>query len=440
MSQKHRVVIIGGGFAGLSAAKSLRGADVEITLIDRRNFHLFQPLLYQVATGGLSPANIAAPLRAVLQKQKNCRVVLGDVQEIDPVKKVVLTNDGEYPFDSLVVAAGATNNYFGHPEWEKHAPGLKTLEEATEIRRRVLTSFEIAEKIDDPAKREKYLTFVVVGGGPTGVEMAGAISELSRQTMKRDFRKIDPSQARVILVEGSPHVLGMFPEKLSVRAEKDLKTMGVEVWTGSRVLEIQDDYVMVDRAGTPTRIDSDTAIWAAGVKAAPISYTLGKATGATLDRGGRITVAPDLSVPNHPDIYAIGDMALILQDGKPVPGLAPAALQQGKYVARAIKGKLKGKKSEEPFRYFDKGSMATIGRNRAVGMSGPIKFTGRIAWLAWLFIHIAYLIYFSNRILVFMQWFWNYITRNRSARLITNAPIEVKQFERPADTKPQTTT
>lgn len=433
MSQKPRVVIIGGGFAGLSAAQNLRRAEVEITLIDRRNYHLFQPLLYQVATGGLSPANIAAPLRAILQSQKNCTVVFSEVYQIDPVQKLVHTSEKTYPYDFLIVAAGATNNYFGHPEWEKFAPGLKTVEEATEIRRRVLTAFEIAEKIDDPTLRQKYLTFVVVGGGPTGIEMAGAISELARYTLRKDFRHFDPSEARVILVEGGPRLLSMFPEKLSARAEKDLASLGVEVWTDARVLEIQDEFVLVNRNDSPIRIDSHTIIWAAGVKASPLSEILAQATSTPTDRAGRIMVAPDLSLPNFPNIYAIGDMALILQDGKPVPGLAPAALQAGKYVARAIQAQLRGQKRLEPFRYFDKGIMATIGRNRAVGISGPFRFTGRLAWLAWLFIHLVYLIQFSNRVLVLFQWFWNYLTRNRSARLITHSPTDAKTFDRNLD-------
>ena len=424
---RHRLVIVGGGFAGLTTASSLKRPDVEITLIDRRNFHLFQPLLYQVATGGLSPANIAAPLRSVLKSQKNCRVILGEVTGFDVPNKQVILGEEKFPFDSLVLATGAGNNYFGKPQWEEHAPGLKSIEEATLLRRRILTAFEIAEREPAGAKRNAALTFVVVGGGPTGVEMAGAIRELAAVTMRRDFRSIDPSHCRVILVEGSPRVLEMFAETLSAKAEKALNKLGVEVWTSGKVIDIQADHVMIRRNDQEHRIDTLTTIWGAGVKASPLAKMLADATGATTDRAGRVVVQPDLSLPNQPYIYVIGDTASVNSGGKPVPGVAPAAIQEGRHVASLIKEKLDGGTKREPFHYWDKGSMATIGRNAAVMQSGWIKVSGRIAWFGWLFIHVMYLIQFSNRMLVMFQWFWNYVTRNRAARLITGEDHRITQ-------------
>lgn len=414
-----RLVIVGGGFAGLSAAQALKRADLDIVLIDKRNFHLFQPLLYQVATGALSPANIAAPLRSVLKSHHNCRVLLGEVSTIDIPKQAVHVGDEIIPFDFLIVATGAGSNYFGHPEWETHAPGLKTIEEATEIRRRVLSAFEFAEREPNSSAREAAMTFVVVGGGPTGVEMAGAIRELAAHTMRRDFRQIDPAQCRVILVEGSARVLEVFPESLSAKAEKALNKLGVEVWTSSKVVDIQADHVKINRGGQEHRIDCFTKVWAAGVKASPLGKMLADATGATIDRAGRVSVQPDLSIANHPNLFVIGDMASIPFNGKFVPGVAPAAIQQGKHVARQIKHTIAGRSDREPFKYWDKGSMATIGRNAAVLHAGWLKLSGWIAWCGWLFVHILYLIQFSNRMLVMFQWFWNYITRNRAARLIT---------------------
>jgi NADH:ubiquinone reductase (H+-translocating) len=419
MPDRHRVVIIGGGFGGLTAAQTLRGADVDVTLIDRRNFHLFQPLLYQVATGGLSPANIAAPLRSVLKNQRNCRVVLSEVTGFDIPGKAVLLGDERIPFDSLIVAAGATNNYFGKPEWEKHAPGLKTIEEATEIRRRVLSAFEEAESVGPGPKRDCLLTFVVVGGGATGVEMAGAISELSRHTLRHDFRTLDPASARIILVEGSNRILQAFHEKLAQRGEKALRRMGVEVWTSSKVKDIQDDHVDVERGGELHRIDTATVIWGAGVRASPLGKLLADPTGATIDRGGRVVVQPDMTLPGHPNIFVIGDMAAATSNGHPVPGVAQGALQAGKFAAKAILRRLDGKSDIGTFSFWDKGSMATIGRNAAVAEIGWLRLSGFVAWLAWLFVHIVYLVSFSNRVMVLFQWFGNYMTRNRSARLIT---------------------
>jgi NADH dehydrogenase len=418
MADRHKVVIIGGGFGGLTAAQTFRGTDVDVTLIDRRNFHLFQPLLYQVATGGLSPANIAAPLRSVLKKQKNTEVILGQVTGFDIPGKAVLIGDDRVPFDSLILAAGAENNYFGKQEWQRCAPGLKTIEDATEIRRRILFAFERAERRSG-ADRDRCLTFVVVGGGATGVEMAGAISELSRHTLRKDFRHFDPSKTRIVLVEGHNRVLPPYAEKLSHKAEKALNRLGIEVWTSSKVKDIQPDHVMVERGGTTQRIETETVVWGAGVRGSPLGKLLGDATGASVDKGGRVIVQADLTLPNHPNIYVIGDLAAATSNGKPVPGVAQGAIQEGKFAARAILQRAAGKTDVGSFIYWDKGSMATIGRNAAVAEIGFFKFTGILAWLAWLFVHIVYLINFSNRVMVLFQWFWNYVTRNRSARLIT---------------------
>jgi NADH:ubiquinone reductase (H+-translocating) len=419
MPERHKIVIVGGGFGGLTAAQCLRGADVEVTLIDRRNFHLFQPLLYQVATGALSPANIAAPLRSVLKKQRNCRVLMGEVTGFDVPGRAVLVGEEKVPFDSLIIAAGATNNYFGKPEWEQLAPGLKSVEEATEIRRRVLSAFEAAEQCSISGRRACLTTFVVVGGGPTGVEMAGAISELSRHTLCKDFRSLDPSTARIVLVEGHNRVLPPFAEKLSAKAEKALRRMGIEVWTSSKVKDIQADHVIVERGGTDHRIEASTVVWGAGVKASALGKLIADATGAVADRGGRVVVQPDLTVAGHPNIFVIGDMAAAASNGQPVPGVAQGAIQEGKFAAKAILKRLRGKTDIGTFSFWDKGSMATIGRNSAVAQMGWLKLSGFVAWLAWLFVHIAYLINFSNRVMVMFQWFWNYVTRNRSARLIT---------------------
>ena len=419
MGDRHQVVIVGGGFGGLTAAQALRHADADVTLIDRRNFHLFQPLLYQVATGALSPANIAAPLRAVLSRQKNCKVILGEVTGFDVPGRAVRMGDERVPFDSLVIAAGAVNNYFGHPEWEANAPGLKSVEEATELRTRVLSAFEAAERVGEGKDRDQYLTFVVVGGGATGVEMAGAISELARHTLRNDFRTLDPAKARIILVEGSDRLLGAFHPKLAARAETALRRMGVEVWTSGKVKDIQPDHVLIDRGGTVHRVETTTVVWGAGVRASPLGKMIADATGATVDRGGRVVVQPDLSLPGHPNVFVIGDMAAATSNGKPVPGVAQGALQEGRFVAGVIKKRLAGRTDVGVFSFWDKGSMATIGRNAAVAEIGWLRLSGFVAWLAWLFVHIVYLITFTNRILVLFQWFYSYLTRNRSARLIT---------------------
>ena len=420
----HRVVIIGGGFGGLLCAKGLKKASVEITLLDRRNFHLFQPLLYQVATGGLSPANIAAPLRSIFKYQKNCRTLMAEVTSFDLNKKEVVTADGQrVPFDSLVIATGSTHHYFGKDAaWEPIAPGLKSIEDATEIRRKVLSAFERAEKETDPVKRQAQLTFVVVGGGPTGVEMAGSIAELAHLTMRRDFRSINPASARVILVENSDRVLQMFAEKLSGRALTALKGIGVEPWLGCKVTDVQPHQVMIDRGGGVVEtLPCETIVWAAGVKASPLGAKLKEALPSIeTDRGGRVVVNPDCTVNGRPDVFVIGDLAHYkTTDGKQLPGVAPVAMQQGEYVADTIDRRLRGQSAKAAFQYWDKGSMATIGRSHAVAETGKIRLSGFLAWLAWLFIHIMYLARFENRVLVIFQWFWNYITRNRTARLIT---------------------
>jgi NADH dehydrogenase len=431
---RHKVIIVGGGFGGLLAAQGFNKQPVDVTVIDRRNFHLFQPLLYQVATGGLSPANIAAPLRSVLRKQRNTRVVLGEVVGIDVVNRSVKLEDGAVlPFDSLIIATGSTHHYFGHEEWAEFAPGLKSIEDATEIRRRILSAFERAERATDPAERARLMTFVVVGGGPTGVEMAGAIRELGVQTLRFDFRNINPAACKVIIIEGQDRILATFGDKLSRRAKESLDALGIEVRLDCHVTDIQADHVMVkpDSAkGEPYRIETETIVWAAGVKANPLGKMIAEGVGGVeTDRAGRVLVNPDCSVGNRQDIFVIGDLALLKgADGKSLPGVAPVAMQQGEYVADVISRRIKGGPPRGPFKYRDKGSMATIGRARAVAETHGFRFSGYFAWLAWLFIHILYLARFENRIMVLFQWFWNYITRNRTARLITNPRREEKKI------------
>lgn len=407
-----RVVIVGGGFAGLNAAKVLGGArDVEVTLMDRRNHHLFQPLLYQVAMAGLSPADIAAPIRSILSQHKNIRVLLGEVRSLDLKHHLVLADAGEIAFDYLILCSGATKSYFGHDEWEIYAPSLKTLEDATEIRRRVLTAFEEAERIADPDERKKFLTFVIVGGGPTGVELAGAIGEMSRYTLARDFRSIDAKSARVILLEAGARILPTFSEAQASRAVRDLETLGVQVWTSSAVTEIDADGVGIGKE----RLRVGTVLWAAGIKASP----LGREVRADVDTQGRVVAEPDLSVKGSPNVFVAGDLARFThQTGTPLPGTAPVAMQQGRYIARTILGDLRGR-GRQPFRYLDKGQMATIGRSRAILQIGSLEMAGFTAWLMWLAVHIYYLAGFKNRLLVVLQWAWSYLTFGRGARLIT---------------------
>ncbi len=417
--QIHHVVIVGGGFGGLNAARSLRRAPVQITLIDRRNFHLFQPLLYQVATGGLSPANIAAPLRAIVARQTNCDVLLGEVQGFNVDKRVLQLDGDQISYDTLIVAAGARHSYFGHPEWEVFAPGLKTIEDATEIRRRMLSAFELAEREAEIDERHRLLTFVVVGGGPTGVEMAGTMAEIARHTLKREFRHINPADSQILLVEAGERVLAAYPPDLSAKAQQSLERLGVIVRTRTMVTGVAADHLMLKFAGVEERLATSTVIWAAGVEASPLAKALAEATGAKLDRAGRISVEPDLSLPGHPEVFVLGDMANYLhQDGKPLPGVAPVAIQQGRYVARLIKARLRGRPLPT-FRYRNLGNMATIGRSAAVADFGKLHFSGFIAWMMWLVVHLMNLVGFRNRLLVLVQWAWNYLTFDRSARLIT---------------------
>lgn len=417
----HRVVIVGGGFAGLNAARALRRAPVEVTLIDARNFHLFQPLLYQVATGALSPANIAAPLRSIFERQRNCHVLLGEVRGFDVSRRSIRVNgaaEAAIEYDTLIVAAGARHSYFAHPEWEPLAPGLKTIEDATEIRRRVFTAFEAAERETHLERRRQLLNFVIVGGGPTGVELAGALSEIARHSLRHEFRNINPSDAQILLVEAGDRVLGAYPPELSAKAERSLARLGVTVRAKTMVTNIAPDHVILTTKETNERCPTQTVIWAAGVQASPLAKRLAEATGAAIDRAGRISVEADLSLPGHPEIFGLGDMASLIQDGKPLPGVAQVAIQQGRYVAQLIAARLSGK-TPYPFHYRDLGSLATIGRRAAVADFGRLRFSGAFAWFLWLVVHLINLVNFRNRLLVLVQWGWNYITYDRAARLIT---------------------
>lgn len=426
----HRIVIVGGGFAGLNAARALRRADVDVTLVDRRNFHLFQPLLYQVATGGLSPGNIAAPLRAILKRQRNCRVLLGDVVDFDVAERKVILNDGQLGYDSLIIAAGSRTSYFGRDQWAAQAPGLKSIEDALDIRRRVLTAFEQAEREIDPARQRALLTFVIVGAGPTGVELAGTLAEIAAHTLRREFRRIQPRDARILLVDLAPRVLGAFPEDLSRDAEYRLRDKRVEVRLGVKVLNVDDGAITLQVGAATESIAAHTVLWAAGVQGSPLGAIVAEAAGCEPDRAGRVIVQPDLTLPQHPEVFVIGDLAHCPDSragdthGKPLPGVAPVAMQQGEYVARLIVGRLKGKAPPAPFRYHDYGSMATIGRSAAVAQLGRWKFRGFIAWLLWLFVHLIQIVRFENRVLVLWQWAWNYFTFSRSARLITEVERE----------------
>jgi len=409
--EKPHVVIVGAGFGGLEAAKKLAGQDVLVTVIDRTNYHLFQPLLYQVATAALSPADIAAPVRAILSKRKNMEVILAEVQSVDVEAKKIKTIDLEIPYDFLILATGARHSYFRHNEWEKLAPGLKSLEDAIELRRRLLMAFEYAEKITDEATRKAAMTFVIIGGGPTGVEMAGAIAEIARYTLAKDFRNIDPSQARVILIEGESRLLASFPEDLSASAMKQLVDLGVEVRTSVRATNLTEAGLQVGDEFIPCRVK----IWAAGNNASFVGKTLG----VPIDRVGRVMVNNDLTIPGHPEIQVIGDLANFShQTGQPLPGVSPVAMQQGRHAARNI---LRMIKNCEPrrFRYWNKGSMATIGRHRAVADLNFVHLSGLPAWLVWLFVHIIFLVGFRNRLAVLFQWAWAYFTFNAGARLIT---------------------
>ena len=436
MTSKARVVIVGAGFGGLNAARASAKAALQITVIDRKNFHTFQPLLYQVATAGLSPGEIAAPIRSILRSHKNVEVLMGEVTGFDLERRLVQTPDAEIPYDYLIIAAGATHSYFGHEDWEPLAPGLKTIEDALEIRRRVLLAFELAERQAAAGESELPLNFVVVGGGPTGVELAGTLAEISRHALAHEFRSIDPRRTHILLIEGGPRVLPTYPEDLSRSAEEQLRGLGVEVRTSAMVTLVEPGAVDIGE----TRVPATVVLWAAGVAASP----LGKKLGAPVDRAGRVPVQTDLSLPGHPEVFVIGDLAAAKDErGKMLPGVAPVAIQEGKFVAKLIREEVEragsnrnpegapplsrslrqggGFDSRPAFHYWDKGSLATIGRAAAVAQFGKIHISGFIAWLSWLFVHILFLIGFRNRLLVFIQWAWSYVTYERGARLITGS-------------------
>jgi len=412
---------VGGGFGGLRAAQALRSAPVDVTLIDRRNYHLFQPLLYQVATGSLSAGEIAAPLRSVLSRQKNTHVLLGQVTDIDPLAKRVLLADGvSIEYDSLIVAAGSQTFYYGHDAWREWAPGMKSVEEATNIRHKILYAFEVAERISDPAQRRAWLTFVIVGAGATGVELAGAIGEIARQTLKNDFRSINPKEAQIILMDGAPRILPPFPEDLAEKAEYALAKLGVQVKTGVMVKAVDKEGVTIETHAGTDRLNARTVIWAGGVTVCALGRTLASRTKADTNAGGKIKVNPDLTLPGYPDIYVVGDLALLSgPDGKPLPGVAAVAMQQGTYAAKAIVRKVQGAKELPAFKYFDKGDMAVIGRWAAVANIFGFHISGLLAWLVWAFVHLMYIVEFRSRILVFVQWAIQDLTFSRGARLIT---------------------
>lgn len=414
-----RVVIVGAGFGGLNAAQSLAKAPVQITVIDRKNHHTFQPLLYQVATAGLSPGEIAAPIRSILRGNKNVEVLMGEVTGFDLARRLVLTAENSVPYDYLIVAAGAQHSYFGHDDWETLAPGLKTIEDALEIRRRVLLAFELAEWQTSAGEAATPLNFLVVGGGPTGVELAGTLAEISRHALAHEFRSIDPARTHILLVEGGPRVLPSYSEDLSRSAEEQLKQLGVEVRTSTMVTKVEAGAVDIG----DTRVTATVVLWAAGVAASP----LGRKLGVQVDRAGRVPVLPDLSLPGHPEVFVIGDLAEAKgEHGKMLPGVAPVAIQQGRFVAKLIRkeveaGARHSSRARPAFHYWDKGSLATIGRAAAVAQFGKIHISGYVAWLSWLFVHILFLIGFRNRLLVFIQWAWSYVTYERGARLITGS-------------------
>ncbi len=421
MEQRHRVVILGGGFGGLVAAQKLKRAPVEVTLIDRRNFHLFQPLLYQVATGSLSPGEIAAPLRGVLSHQKNTRVLLGEATDVDPeAKRVILRDGASFDYDSLIVATGSQTSYYGNDSWREWAPSLKSVEEATAIRHKILYAFECAERAATPEEARAWLTFVIVGAGATGLELSGALAEIARETLRHDFRKINPREARIILMEGAPRVLGAFPEDLSAKAEKLVTRLGVEVLKGVMVTNIDAHGVTFKRGDAIESLAAKTVLWAGGVTSTPFGAKLAERTKAQTDRSGRIKVNRDLTIPKYPDIFIIGDLAHAAdEEGKPLPGVAQVAIQGGAYAAKIIRARLKGKRELPGFRYFNKGDMAVIGRAAAVANIFGIHVSGLPAWLIWLFVHLIYIVEFQSRVLVFIQWGFEYLTFSRGARLIT---------------------
>jgi NADH dehydrogenase len=421
MGQTHRVVILGGGFGGLVAAQKLKRAKVGVTLIDRRNFHLFQPLLYQVATGSLSPGEIAAPLRGVLSRQKNTRVLLGEAVDVDPEAKRVMLRDGAtFEYDSLIVATGSQTSYYGNDAWREWAPSLKSVEDATAIRHKILYAFERAERSDSLEEARTWLTFVIVGAGATGLELSGALAEIARETLRNDFRKIHPQEARIILMEGAPRVLGAFPEDLSAKAEKLIARLGVEVLKGVMVTKIDADGVTFKRGDAIESLAAKTVLWAGGVMSTPFGARLAERTQAETDRSGRIKVNRDLTIPNYPDIFIVGDLAhAVDEQGKPLPGVAQVAIQGGAYAGKTIRARLAGKKELPAFHYLNKGDMAVIGRAAAVANIFGLHISGLPAWLIWLFVHLIYIVEFQSRVLVFIQWGFEYLTFSRGARLIT---------------------
>jgi len=426
MAGKHRVLIIGGGFGGLVAAQALKHADAELTLIDKRNFHLFQPLLYQVATGSLSPGEIAAPLRAVLSRQKNAEVLLGEAVDISPVAKQVLLRDGAvFPYDSLIIATGSETSYYGKDQWRDVAPSLKTIEEATAIRHKLLYAFERAERANTEEEARAWLTFVIVGAGATGLELAGALGEIASETLKHDFRRIRPEEARIILLEGGPRVLGGYPEDLSAKAEELVNRLGVEIHKNTFVTDIDAQGLNYKKGDEMGRLDAKTVLWTGGVTATPFGRMLAERTSAETDRTGKIKVLPDLTIPKFPEIFVAGDLAYVLnEEGKPLPGVAQPAIQEGSYAAKVILSRLAGKPSPAPFRYFNKGDMAVIGRAAAVADIFGVHVSGLFAWITWLFIHLMYIVQFQSRVLVFIQWGFEYLTFSRGARLITGAAVD----------------
>ena len=432
MSARPRVVIIGGGFGGLSAAQALKKAPVDISLIDRRNFHLFQPLLYQVATGSLSPGEIAAPLRGVLSKQKNARVLLGDVVDVNPEANSILLADGAIiQYDFLIVAAGAQSSYYGHEEWRQWAPSLKSIEEATDVRHKILYAFEVAERITDPEARSSWLTFVIVGGGPTGVELAGAIGEIARQTLRNDFRSIRPEEARIILMDGAPRILMPYTEKLAHKATEALERLGVQVRTGVMVKDIDREGVTIAQGSTEVHLDARTVIWAGGVTVPPLGRALAKSAGAETDKSGRIEVGPDLTLPRFGNVFVIGDLAISLDRfGKSLPGVVQVAMQGGAYAAKSIVKRIRTGDALPHFKYFDKGSLAVIGRASAVANVFGVKLSGLPAWLIWVFIHLMYIVQFQSKVLVFIQWAFQDLAFSRSARLITGTTISDFNFNK----------
>jgi NADH dehydrogenase len=417
----HRVVILGGGFGGLSAAQALKRAPVQVTLLDRRNFHLFQPLLYQVATGSLSPGEIAAPLRSVLRKQKNTEVLLGEAADIDPDKNLLTLSDGaQFGYDSLIVSTGSQTSYYGNDSWRKNAPSLKTVEEATNIRQKILLAFECAERSAREAEARAWLTFVIVGAGATGLELAGALAEIANETLKHDFRRINPSEAQILLVEGGPRILTAFPEDLAEKAERLVSRLGVKVLKGVKVTNVDAEGVTFERGATTERLAAKTVLWAGGVTTNEFGRTLAKRTEAQTDRIGRIPVTPQLTIPNFPNIFVVGDLALANdKNGKPLPGVAQVAMQGGAYAAKVIRARVEKKPEPPPFHYFNKGDMAVIGRAAAVANIFGLHLSGLLAWLVWLFIHLIYIVEFQSRVMVFIQWGIQFVTFSRGARLIT---------------------